>query len=126
MNQDGLKTLQYGLASLSRWMIPLAIVFLLGSAGLGWLLKSFLILVGLMLITPVVVFLGFRWWLKRNLIQAVCPVCTYEFVSLNHTQCSCPNCNEPLRVEQGIFHRATPPGTIDVAAVEVQTQALDQ
>lgn len=126
MNQDGLKTLQYGLASLSRWILPVTFFFLLGSLGLGWLLKSFLILLGLLLIAPVLLFVGLRWWLKRNLVEAACPVCTYEFVGLNHTQCDCPSCNEPLQIEQGRFQRATPPGTIDVTAVEVSAQVLDQ
>ncbi|MBW4691029.1 MAG: hypothetical protein KME27_04595 [Lyngbya sp. HA4199-MV5] len=125
MNQDNFKHFQSGFAEVSRWLLPFAVIWLLGAIGLGWLVKSFLILVGLIIITPVIAFFGFRWWLKRNLIQSDCPVCHHEFISLNQTEFACPSCSEPLRVENGQFNRLTPPGTIDVSAVEVPAQTLD-
>ncbi|XHX76243.1 MAG: hypothetical protein RBJ76_17585 [Stenomitos frigidus ULC029] len=125
VNQDSFKNFQIGFAEVSRFLLPFAVVWLLGAIGLGWLVKSFFILVGLILITPVIAFFGFRWWLRRNLIQADCPVCQYGFVSLNQTEFSCPNCNEPLKVEDGRFNRLTPPGTIDVSAVEVSAKTID-
>nr|WP_242030468.1 MULTISPECIES: hypothetical protein [unclassified Coleofasciculus] len=103
----------------------LLIIWLLGSIGLGWLVKSFLILIGLILVAPVLAFLGFRWWLQRNLIADQCPVCSYEFTALNRTECQCPNCGESLKIEQGHFNRLTPPGTIDVEAVEVSARSLE-
>lgn len=114
-----LKTFRFNLSNIRPWLTLLAVVWLLGLVGLGWLVKSFLILVGLILLTPVLAFLGFRWWLQRNLIQDQCPVCHYEFTGLNRTQLQCPNCGERLLVEQGNFNRLTPPGTIDVQAIEV-------
>lgn len=125
MNQDSFKNFQIGFSEISRLLLPFLIIWLLGTIGLGWLVKSFFILVGLLLITPVIAFLGFRWWLKRNLIQAHCPVCDYEFVSLNQTEFRCPNCSEPLKAENGDFNRLTPPGTIDISAVEVPAQRLE-
>lgn len=125
MNQDSLKNFQIGLSEVSRLLLPFAVIWLLGAVGLGWLVKSFFILIGLLLITPVIAFLGFRWWLSRNLIQANCPVCNYEFVSLNKTDFRCPHCSEPLRAENGHFSRLTPPGTIDISAVEVPVQRLE-
>jgi hypothetical protein len=125
VNQDSFKNFQIGFAEVSRFLLPFAVIWLLGAIGLGWLVKSFFILVGLILITPVIAFFGFRWWLRRNLIQADCPVCQYEFVSLNQTEFSCPNCNEPLKVEDGRFNRLTPPGTIDVSAVEVSAKTIE-
>ncbi|PSB24916.1 hypothetical protein [Stenomitos frigidus] len=125
MNQDSFKNLQIGFAEVSRLLLPFAIIWLLGAIGLGWLVKSLFILVGLILITPVIAFFGLRWWLKRNLIQSDCPVCHYEFVSLNQTEFSCPNCSEALKVENGRFSRLTPPGTIDVSAVEVPAQTIE-
>lgn len=83
------------------------------------------ILLGLLLLAPVLVFIGFRWWLQRNLIQAQCPVCQYEFTGLNRTQLQCPSCGELLKVEQGKFSRLTPAGTIDVQAVEVPAKSLE-
>lgn len=120
-----LKSFQINFSTLTRWLTLLVIISLLGSVGLGWLVNSFLIFVGLLLLTPVLAFAGFRWWLQRNLVQNNCPVCRYEFTGLNRTQLQCPNCGEPLKVEQGQFSRLTPPGTIDVQAVEVPTQIVE-
>lgn len=125
MNQDSFKNFQIGFSEISRLLLPFLIIWLLGTIGLGWLVKSFFILIGLLLLTPVIAFLGFRWWLKRNLIQANCPVCDYEFVSLNQTEFRCPSCSEPLKAEDGNFNRLTPPGTIDISAVEVPAQRLE-
>lgn len=119
MNQNTLKNFQMGLAEVSRFLLPFAILWLLGSIGLGWLVKSFFILIGLLLLTPVLAFFVFRWWLQRNLVQSVCPVCSHEFMGLNGSEFNCPSCGEVLRAEQGVFARVTPPGTIDVSAVEV-------
>lgn len=124
MNQDSLKNFQIGLAEVSRLLLPFAVIWLLGVIGLGWLVKSFLILIALLIVMPVIAFFGFRWWLSRSLVQADCPVCHYEFVSLNKSEFHCPNCNEPLIAESGQFQRVTPPGTIDVSAVEVSAKAL--
>ena len=120
-----LKSFQFKFSNLARWLTILAVIWLLGSVGLGWLVNSFLILVGLLLLAPVIAFVGFRWWLQRNLIQDKCPVCRYEFTGLNQTQLKCPNCGEPLKVEGGHFNRLTPPGTIDVQAVEVPAQSVE-
>lgn len=113
------------LSAIRPWLITIAVIWLLGFIGLGWLVKSFLILTALVLLTPVVAFIGLRWWLQRNLIQDQCPVCEYELVGLNQTQTRCPNCNEPLQVEDRHFQRLTPPGTIEVNAVEVAAQTLE-
>lgn len=120
-----LKSFQFNFSNLARWLSILAVIWLLGSVGLGWLVNSFLILVGLLLLAPVLAFAGFRWWLQRNLVQDQCPVCRYEFAGLNRTQLQCPNCGEPLKVEQGHFNRLTPPGTIDVQAVEVPAKPVE-
>lgn len=120
-----LKSFQFNFSNLARWLTLLAVIWLLGSVGLGWLVNSFLILVGLLLLAPVLAFVGFRWWLQRNLVQNQCPVCRYEFTGLNQTQLQCPSCGEPLKVEQGQFNRLTPPGTIDVQAVEVPAKPCD-
>lgn len=125
MNQDSLKNLQIGMAEVSRLLLPFLIIWLLGAIGLGWLVKSLLILFGLLLLAPILAFVGFRWWIKRNLIQSQCPVCHYEFVSLNKSEFRCPNCSEPLKAENGHFSRLVPAGTIDVNAVEVPVQQIE-
>lgn len=120
-----LKSFDINFSSLGRWLTALTIIWLLGSVGLGWLVNWFLVLVGLLLLVPVLGFFGFQWWLQKNLIQANCPVCRYEFTGLNKTQLQCPSCGEPLKVEQGKFSRLTPSGTIDVQAVEVPSKVLE-
>ena len=120
-----LKSFRFNLSNIRPWLTLLAVIWLLGLVGVGWLVKSFLILVGLILLVPVLALLGFRWWLQRNLIQDQCPVCRYEFTGLNRTELQCPNCGERLLVEQGHFNRLTPPGTIDVQAVEVPAKPVE-
>ncbi|MBM0740604.1 hypothetical protein JOY44_03055 [Phormidium sp. CLA17] len=125
MNQNSLKDLQLGLSDVSRLLLPFLVIWLLGAIGLGWLVKSLLFLFGLLLIAPIVAFVGFRWWLKRNVIQAECPVCGFESVNLKSAEFRCPNCNDPLKVEGTRFVRLVPSGTIDVSAVEIETNATD-
>jgi hypothetical protein len=125
VNQYDPKLFQFNLSGLGCWLPLLATVLLLGSVGLGWVVKSLLIVVGLVIIAPAIGWLVFRWWLKRNLIEDKCPVCSYEFTGFNQTDCRCPNCGEPLKVEQGHFYRLTPPGTIDVEAVEVSAKQIE-
>jgi Zn finger protein HypA/HybF involved in hydrogenase expression len=118
---QGTPKISLKLPAVSNWLVMLLIACLLVSIGLGWVVKSILIVFGFLLLTPVVAFFGLQWWLKRNLIEGNCPVCQHEFTALNQTQCQCPNCGEPLKIEQGHFNRLTPPGTIDVTAVEVSS-----
>jgi len=119
------KTFQLNLLNLRPWLTLLAVVWLLASVGLGWLVNSLLIIFGLLLLAPIVAFFGFRWWLQRNLIADQCPVCGYEFTGLNNSQLQCPNCGESLLVQNSNFQRLTPEGTIDVKAVEVPAQSLE-
>lgn len=125
MNQGSPKLWSLTLSDFSRLLVPFLIIWLLGSIGLGWLVNSFLILVGLLLISPVIAVFVLRWWVSRNVIADQCPVCSYEFTGLNQTQFQCPNCGETLKVENRQFQRVTPPGTIDVQAVEVSSSPVD-
>ena len=119
------KTFPINLSILRPWLTLLALIWLLGSVGLGWLVNSLLIIFGLLFLTPVLAFFGFRWWLQRNLVSDQCPVCTYEFSGLNNTQLQCPNCGEQLLVQQKHFRRFTPEGTIDITAVEVPAKSIE-
>ncbi len=116
---------QLNLLNFRPWLTALAVAWLLASLGLGWLVNSLLIIFGLILLAPVVAFFGFRWWLERNLVTDQCPVCNYEFTGLNNSQLQCPNCGENLMVQKGHFQRFAPEGTIDVTAVEVPSQQLE-
>lgn len=125
MNQDYQKLLKLNLSGAGCWLSVLLIFLLLGSVGLGWVVNSILIIVGLVFITPIIAWLGLSWWLRRNLIEDQCPVCSYSFVGFNQRECRCPNCGESLKVENQKFVRISPPGTIDVEVVEVQAQQLE-
>ena len=103
----------------------LVVSLLLSAIGLQWVVNGFLILILLLVISPVIAVWGFRWWLKRNLVEDVCPVCDYSFIGFNHTDCRCPNCGELLKIELGKFVRETPPGTVEVDAVEVPRKAIE-
>lgn len=120
------KTFSSNLSNLRPLLTLLAVIWLLASLGLGWLVNSLLIIVGLLFLAPIIAFFGFRWWLQYNLVTDKCPVCEYEFAGLNNSQLKCPSCGEQLLVQQRHFQRFTPEGTIDVKAIEVPTQFLDE
>lgn len=113
-------------AGLRSWLTVLLVVWVLSSIGLGWIINSFLILIGLAVVLPLLVAFGFGfyflvflpWWTKRNAVVDACPVCSHTFAAMPDNQFQCPNCGELLQVEQKKFVRQTQPGVIDV---EVQT-----
>jgi predicted RNA-binding Zn-ribbon protein involved in translation (DUF1610 family) len=114
------KIWQLNLAGLKPFLNIVLIALLLGSLGLGWLVKSALLLVVLLISVPVIGILGFAWWSKQNMVQAACPVCSFELTGLNGTGLDCPSCGEALKVEKGQVVRLSLPNTIDIAAVEVE------
>lgn len=101
------------------WLGWLALLWVLSSLGLGWLVRGLSALLLLFLLTPVLMTLGLRWWLSRHLVTAPCPMCGFQFQGVLHTQTQCPQCGERLQVTQGKFVRPTPPGIVDVEAVEI-------
>ncbi|ALB42368.1 MAG: hypothetical protein NTY89_16235 [Nostocales cyanobacterium LacPavin_0920_SED1_MAG_38_18] len=119
------KNLQFNFEKIRPWLTLLAIAWLLASLGLGWLVNSLVIILGLLFLLPVIAFFGFRWWLQKNLVTNQCPVCGYELTGVNNSQVQCANCGEQLLVKNFQFQRFTPEGTIDVKAVEVQSQSLE-
>jgi hypothetical protein len=125
VNQYDPQLAKFNLSGVGCWLTLLATVLLLTATGLGWIVNGFLILVGLVIVSPVIGWFVFRWWLRRNLVEDKCPVCAYEFTGFNQTECQCPNCGESLKVEQSRFQRLTPPGTIDVEAVEVSVKQIE-
>lgn len=126
MNQNRFESLQVGLASVGRLLMPFFILWILGAIGLGWLVKSLFILLGLILLAPVLLIVGLQWWVRRSLVQGQCPVCSYEMMGLKNSELQCPSCGEPLRVTEGQFTRLAPPGTIDVDVVDVSATAVDE
>jgi predicted RNA-binding Zn-ribbon protein involved in translation (DUF1610 family) len=111
--------------TLRFWLTILVVTWLLGVLGLGWLVQSVAILLLILMVTPVLLVVGLQLWLRWTLVTAACPVCRFEFSSLNNTQTQCPACGEVLVVRDRQFQRLTPPGTIDVTAVEVKAGVID-
>lgn len=125
MNERYNKLLQYNTSGLGCWLTIALVAIFLTSIGLGWAIKGFLVFLACLFIAPIIGFWGLQWWLKRKLIQAQCPVCDYEFTGFKNTEFSCPSCGETLEVAGDRFARMTPPGTIDVDAVEVSVQSIE-
>jgi hypothetical protein len=125
VNQNSFRNLQLNLSGLRFWLTLLLVIWVLSSIGLGWLVQLSFIVLGLLVITPVIAFFIFRWWLKRNLVIDQCPVCGYESAAINGTQLRCPSCSEPLKIEKGKFYRLTPPGTVDVEAIDVTVKQIE-
>jgi energy-coupling factor transporter transmembrane protein EcfT len=121
MNHNYYKQLRFNESGLGCFLTLILVAILLSSVGLGWIWHSALILVLFLTITPVIAWFAFRWWLQKNLVQGECPVCSYGLTGLNENELQCPNCGETLKVEAGTFQRLTPPGTIEVEAVEINS-----
>lgn len=125
MNDNFNKFVQYNNSGFGCLLTLLLGAILLSSIGLGWIVNSLVVFVILLAILPVFVWFGFRWWVTRNLVEDQCPVCSYELTGFNQTKFRCPNCGEPLEIKSGRFQRLTPEGTVDVEAVEVSVQNLE-
>jgi Zn finger protein HypA/HybF involved in hydrogenase expression len=123
--QNDWRSIQVRFPGIGCWASLIIMVWLLGSVGLGWIIKSALVLFALILLVPVVAFVGLRFWIKRNLIQGDCPVCAQPLTGLTVLATTCPNCGTTLQVTRQGFQRATADGTIDVQAVEVSAQTID-
>ncbi len=119
MNQFDLRTVQFNLSGIGCWLTLIGLIWLLGAVGLGWLVKSVALLLLLLFLAPVFAFLGFRFWLQRNLTRAGCPVCQTPLTGLRGTAIACPNCGTSLEVLATAFERVAEAGTIDVTAVDV-------
>ncbi len=123
MNNNNPNVFQINLPRFQSWLTIVAICLLLGNLGLGWLVKSASIIIGLAILTPIIGFLGCFWWLRRSITQAECPVCSYPLQGINGSEIQCTNCGEVLKVDRGQLVRDTPPDTIDVIAVEVSSDS---
>ena len=126
MNDRFNKVLQYNTSSIGCWGSLIFVVVITATFGFGWIVNSFLIILTLLFVVPVLGFLGLQWWLKRKLVQDKCPVCSYEFTGFKNTQFDCPSCGEKLQIDKSSFSRITPVGTIDVDAVDVSVQVIEE
>lgn len=126
MNQNFSRLAQINLSGVGCWLTILAFIILLSALGLGWVLNWIFILITLPFVFLFIGFFVLRWWVRRNVVQDECPVCNYSFTAFNGLDINCPNCNESLLVEKGKFVRITPPGTIDIEAIEVDVKQIGE
>ncbi|WP_035985333.1 hypothetical protein [Leptolyngbya sp. KIOST-1] len=123
MNQHNFQQIRVNLPGLGCWLTLIGVVWLLGAVGLGWLVKSLAVLVVLLLAAPVLGFVGLRFWLRRNLVQGACPVCSTGLTGIKGAETRCLNCGTPLHTEADGFSRVSEAGTIDVAAVDITVES---
>lgn len=113
---NGFNTNSSGLGCITTLLL-LALLF--SSIGLGWVVNGLFIVITLLFVIPIVTLFGFQWWVNRQRVEGNCPVCQYPIVGLNNTELQCPNCGEALSVKDKKLIRSTPPGTIEVTAVQI-------
>ena len=125
MAPNGFRQLQLNFSGMGCWL-TLAIGFgLVTTVGIGWLLKSLLVLVILLISVPIVLIVGSQFWLRRNLVEGTCPACSQPLTGFRPIPMSCPNCGVALQAKDGAFVRVAPEGTIDVNVVNVDAVRTD-
>lgn len=125
MAPNGFRQLQLNFSGIGCWL-TLAIGFvLMTTVGIGWLLKSLLVLIVLLFLVPILLIAGVQFWLRRNLVEGTCPSCAQPLTGFKSIPLSCPSCGVALQASDGSFVRVTPEGTIDVDVVNVETVSND-
>ncbi|MEB3289829.1 MAG: hypothetical protein VKI82_07930 [Leptolyngbya sp.] len=125
MKQPGFRQIQLNMSGLGCWLTLLGVLWLLGAVGLGWIVKSLAVIVALILLIPVFAFVGVRFWLKRNVIEANCPVCDTPLTGIKDGATQCFTCGTVLTTTTHGFQRMTEEGTIDITAVDVVDVTAD-
>ncbi len=105
-------------SGLRFWLTTFLVIWGLSTLGLGWIVNSVFILVGIIIAIPIVGAIAIQLWLSRAIVTDNCPICEHNFTATLNSEFYCPSCGEPLQIEKRKFVRLTPPGTIDI---EVQT-----
>jgi hypothetical protein len=100
------------------WLTTILVIWGLSFLGLGWIINSVFILIGVLIAIPIIGAIALQWWISRSLVTSSCPVCQHTSTATVNSQFYCPSCGEPLQIESRKFTRIATPGTIDV---EVQT-----
>ncbi len=96
------------------WLTTFLVIWGLSFLGLGWIVNSVFILVGILIALPVISVIGLQWWIGRNLVVDSCPACQHTSTATAKSQFYCPNCGESLQIEGRKFVRISTPGTIDI------------
>lgn len=97
------------------------LVWLIITGRIGVLFDSFLILLVVVSIVPVVAIIVFRWWVGRQLVQGTCPNCGADVTGLRGQPFQCAACGTILQGDgTGSFSVNDPTSaTIDIDATEI-------
>ena len=125
MAPNGFRQLQLNFSGMGCWLTLAVGFIMLTTVGLGWLLKSLLVIVALLFIIPIVLIVVAQIWLKRNLVQGNCPSCSQPLTGFKQIQLSCPSCGVALQACDDRFVRVTPEGTIDVDVVNFEASGTE-
>ncbi len=120
MAPNGFRQLQLNFSGMGCWLTLTIGFVLMTTVGIGWLLKSLLVLIALLVFIPIVLVVGVQFWLRRNLVEGPCPSCASPLTGFRHIPMSCPSCGVSLEASSGSFVRITPEGTIDVDVINVE------
>jgi ssDNA-binding Zn-finger/Zn-ribbon topoisomerase 1 len=101
-------------SGLRFWLTTFLVVWGLSFLGLGWIVNSVFILIGVLVAIPIIGAIALQWWLSRSIVTSSCPVCEHTSTATVNSQFYCPSCGEPLQVENRKFARISIPGTIDI------------
>lgn len=97
------------------------LLWLLLTGRIGWIFDSFIVLLVIFSVVPIVGVIFLRWWLNRQLVQGVCPSCGAAVTGVRNQPFQCMRCGQVVRGEQtGDFSVNDPSSaTIDIDAKRV-------
>ncbi|NEP59011.1 MAG: hypothetical protein F6K31_18645 [Symploca sp. SIO2G7] len=125
MAPKGFKQVQFNFSGMGCWLTLTVLLVLMTTVGIGWLLKSLLVLILLLVLVPILLIAGAQFWLKRNLIEGACPSCSQPLTGFKSIPLACPSCGVTLQTNDGSFVRVAPEGTIDVDVVNAELVNTD-
>eukprot|EP00181_Compsopogon_caeruleus_P001824 CAMPEP_0184681320 /NCGR_PEP_ID=MMETSP0312-20130426/4293_1 /TAXON_ID=31354 /ORGANISM="Compsopogon coeruleus, Strain SAG 36.94" /LENGTH=140 /DNA_ID=CAMNT_0027132079 /DNA_START=229 /DNA_END=651 /DNA_ORIENTATION=- len=85
----------------------------------GFLVDSFLFVIVLASLLPVIGFFVFRWWASNNVIETKCPSCGVEMDALKNQPTQCLNCSAVFTVNVQESSKKSPSASNDFKASEV-------
>jgi len=120
--------LQGRFPQLGCWVFLLIAFWVVGAIGITGIIKSIFALVLFLLLAPVLGFWALQFWVKRNLVEGSCPVCTQPLTGVKKMKIPCPSCGTEVVATGDGFERVSTDGVIDVQvvdAVATQTGVVD-
>lgn len=117
----GANTRKFLASSTGQLFVWGGLFWLLISGQIGWILQSFLFLLFMFSVVPVLGILVLRFWLNRQLVQGECPSCGAAVTGLKGRSFQCMNCGQMIQNDEfGNFSVKDPAtATIDIHAKRI-------